>query len=501
MSHKLLILGIIISIVLVPKYTSARTIYLKKNFNLKEGDTINSDSVMDSIRKAKNTDTIDVSSLIISGEFDFSEAKITNVRCALNFSNTKFQGHANFFNTTFQREVNFNKAIFEKGSNFLYSIFQEKVDFEMAVFQGSFDFDKLIRRRIMHGKNSIHIAIKDNSIGITKGTYGPGYVRVEIKEGGTEFIYTTFQKVANFRNAEFQKSVDFIGTQFKSRTYFGGATFEEIMTFFSAIFQDEVDFYWTQFKSIANFIGVTFQSDVKFIDSAFHEESFFAKATFRGDADFREAKFFQGAKLLEAKFLKRVDFGGLHSLQPLSITWKQLDGHMTYNRANYAFVLKNFQQLGYTDDYDDCYYDFRVQIRRNESSWYSPSRFAEWVFLDLTCGYGVKPFRAIFWCILVIISFAWLYQMGGIKKRYHEKQPSNPRTKWKKFQDALIFSLSTFTTLRYGDWYPTEKRICLRFLNLEIPFLRIHTWAMLEGLIGWLLLALFLVTLSRRWIR
>ena len=54
------------------------------------------------------------------------------------------------------------------------------------------------------------------------------------------------------------------------------------------------------------------------------------------------------------------------------------------------------------------------------------------------------------------------------------------------FGDALYFSMVTFTTVGFGDWYPVG---------------RCRVLVMIEGLVGWLTLALFLVTLANVMIR
>ncbi|MDP8238631.1 MAG: potassium channel family protein [Candidatus Hatepunaea meridiana] len=91
------------------------------------------------------------------------------------------------------------------------------------------------------------------------------------------------------------------------------------------------------------------------------------------------------------------------------------------------------------------------------------------------------------------------------------------RTKIERVRDALYFSVNTFTTVGYGDWVPTEEVILSilipwlkrnkasklgvkPFMKMQ-PVIRFRTLAMFEGLCGWLLLALFLVTLGRIWIR
>lgn len=52
--------------------------------------------------------------------------------------------------------------------------------------------------------------------------------------------------------------------------------------------------------------------------------------------------------------------------------------------------------------------------------------------------------------------------------------------------DAFYFSMMAFTTVGYGGWYPLDKHRKL---------------VMIEGIVGWLTLSLFLVTLANVIIR
>ena len=65
-------------------------------------------------------------------------------------------------------------------------------------------------------------------------------------------------------------------------------------------------------------------------------------------------------------------------------------------------------------------------------------------------------------------------------------QHQNQATWFRRFRNALYFSVGTFTTVGYGDWHPVKG---YRYA------------AMVEGLIGWLIMALFLVTLGKVLIR
>ncbi len=268
-------------------------------------------------------------------------------------------------------------------------------------------------------------------------------------------------------------------------------------------------FVRAQFQGDAIFLYTKFQGDADFSGAQFQKTAFFHRAKFQGDANFIAAKF-QDANFSEAQFRGNANFSGVIS-NLIHISFEQLDGHMFYEGTNYSTFLRNFEQSNLTDDYDACYYDFRVQKRKNEQKWYSPVRWLEWFFLDLTCGYGVKPFRAIIWASGLMLLFSLYYiKKGAIELRVERKkcngvkengescmnnreqgtefcqQHQNQSTRLRRFRNALYFSVGTFTTVGYGDWHPVGK---YRYA------------AMIEGLVGWLIMALFLVTLGKVWIR
>jgi hypothetical protein len=103
------------------------------------------------------------------------------------------------------------------------------------------------------------------------------------------------------------------------------------------------------------------------------------------------------------------------------------------------------------------------------------------VLIWVTCGYGVKPHYTIGLALVLILLFALIYWRGGGIMRLMEGVDSRV-----SFWDAFYFSVVTFTTVGYGDWYPVN---------------RYRTFVMIEGLVGWLTLALFLVTLANVMIR
>jgi hypothetical protein len=84
----------------------------------------------------------------------------------------------------------------------------------------------------------------------------------------------------------------------------------------------------------------------------------------------------------------------------------------------------------------------------------------------------------------MILIFTIIYWLGNGIRRLKESDEEGKEDV--SFCDAFYFSVVTFTTVGYGDWYPID---------------RYRKFVMIEGFVGWLTLALFLVTLANVMIR
>jgi hypothetical protein len=95
-------------------------------------------------------------------------------------------------------------------------------------------------------------------------------------------------------------------------------------------------------------------------------------------------------------------------------------------------------------------------------------------FLWLWCKARICTDRAF----VLIMVFALVYWLGDGIRRLKENDGDNNRVpRWAAFYNAFYFSVVTFTTVGYGDWYPED---------------RYRIVVMIEGVLGWLLLALFI---------
>ena len=105
----------------------------------------------------------------------------------------------------------------------------------------------------------------------------------------------------------------------------------------------------------------------------------------------------------------------------------------------------------------------------------------EFIFGRLLFGYGERPVRVLVASAIIILFFAVLFSAdGALSVREAQNEPG--------FLQGLYFSTITFTTLGYGDLYPSAEGFWRQL-------------AMIEALTGGCLMALFIVCLAKRFSR
>ena len=301
---------------------------------------------------------------------------------------------------------------------------------------------------------------------------------------------------------------------------------------YAAIFID------TYFASGANFGQSNFAGETFFEEAYFAGPAEFGYSSFRSKAKFRRAVFDDVVNFREVTFLRQIDFKGTRFNGPLLIedmyfTTLFVDGWAQFRksvhlasdqRAVEKWILRPsrvsdiqavsrlyiqlqeiLRQNGLYADENDCYYElkelesahYRQRIDWHPATWIAPAKYA---ILWATCGYGVRPqYTLTLGCVIVFLCTLVFYQSGAINERgvsasYAQKYLSRRQ----RLRDALYFSLNTFTMVGYGDWYPTDNR--MTFLGI-FPIVHYRTIAMLEGLAGWVLITVFVISLGKTWIR
>ncbi|MCK4428452.1 MAG: hypothetical protein KAW16_08220 [candidate division Zixibacteria bacterium] len=268
-------------------------------------------------------------------------------------------------------------------------------------------------------------------------------------------------------------------------------------------FSTEVLIYDDIFNDWVIFARDTFSEAALISANTFNERVGFEEITFGKDAIFAENIFKKGANFRETEFKQKVDFS-FSEFKNIHVTWSQLDGHLVFYPPFHYELIRYFEEQRQLDDADGAYLFLKDQ-ERIKKPWYQ--RYPEYWFIQLTCGYGVKWERTLCASLIIILVFSALYtKAGGIKEIEKEFGHRRRRRKYrivrkgfgKRLYDALYFSFQTFIIGVVPEWYPTDQFL----INTKrINRLKFRTLSMIEGALGWILLVLFVVTLTRKFIR
>ena len=383
------------------------------------------------------------------------------------FTQAKFTGTANFRQTSFGRSVSFWKAIFLADANFQGARFMGYASFQSAVLSGNADF---------RGANF------NEELNMEFASF----------QGNAIFLGSYLAKEANFFRAEFW-DVNFTGSHFQGKASFQGSCFQEDAVFEQAVFAEEAQFSDVSFLEEADFRSVQFCKEAFFRGTQFTGTANFSCSNFQKNLYLANAKI-QVMRLFDAVFAGQIDLHNANFAR-LEVRWPTLCQHLAYDGAAYLSLAKNFRNQEWFEDADDCYYHYRRMSQSGKTlvfrekmlikiNWSKLMDGMAWI----SCGYGVRPRNTVFLSCFLIILFALLFWMGDgiVVEPLNGAGPSIASPESLNFLDNIYFSAMVFTAKTQVKWFPVGV---FRYL------------ATAEAVLGWLLLALFLVTLGRTMIR
>jgi hypothetical protein len=311
----------------------------------------------------------------------------------------------------------------------------------------------------------------------------------------------------------------------KGKAFLGGSTYRGKFTFADCKFADKVSLWEAQFECWADFKGCEFAGEADFRSLHADQGFVLTKCQFLADFLFRGStvcKKFQAdgssfAKLFDVSKAKFHDYAYLENIElgaeaklafanavgeRVLVRPDQVEGRLASELAGqhqqamheYGFLKQCYQSQHRFTDEDWAFYRFKVNQRLStHATWNRPwtklRRFCDWLFLDVGCGYGTNPVRAVRMAIVIILGFALLY-MAGVEEFYAEKKPfpdAEVTDASNRVMIGLITSVSVFTSGMGGI-----REIAKGWMNLPI---------MVESILGTLLFGLFIVAFSRKVIR
>ncbi|MEI6102466.1 MAG: pentapeptide repeat-containing protein [Methanothrix sp.] len=395
---------------------------------------------------------------------NFGEASF---RDEADFTQAKFSGTANFRQTSFGRSVSFWKAIFLADANYQGAKFMGYASFQSAALSGNADF---------RGANF------NEELNMEFASF----------QGNAIFLGSYMAKEANFFRAEFL-DVNFTGSHFQGKASFQGSCFQEDAIFDQAVFAGEAQFSDVSFLEEADFRSAQFCKEAFFRGTLFTGTANFSCSNFQKNLDLANAKI-QVMRLFDAVFAGQIDLHNANFAR-LEVRWPTLSQHLAYDGAAYLSLAKNFRTQEWFEDADDCYYHYRRMSQSGKTlvfrekmlikiNWSKLLDAVAWI----SCGYGVRPRNTVFLSCFLIILFALLFWMGDgiVVEPLNGAGPSIAPQEALNFLDNIYFSAMVFTAKTQVKWFPVGV---FRYL------------ATVEAVLGWLLLALFLVTLGRTMIR
>jgi len=487
----LLMLAIIL-VALARGAVSENVLPLSESFQLRE---ISSQEIM---ANANDSPTV-YDRVLITGDLflnidQYNSIRITNsiFRDNVSCKGVTFIGDVDFENTSFQRNAIFNETKFMATANFNATHFLGEASFNMSRFPDGGNFDFAYFNRVADFESVWF----DKFATFYNATF----------MGDVQFAFSEFNGAyANFESAQCIGDVYFYGSQFNSYCTFSDARLEKNADFHATKYSNGVGFFHTQFFGPANFARSRFIADSIFSQAHFNDTAnflianfdgpaFFNDTEFCGDANFDNAQFqahtdmsyaaFKGdLKMNSTKIARMVLDGSAFSegsrlylakadINRLIVSWSQIRDILSFDTAAYLSLIKNYKDLGQGSDANECYYEFRYLNQARK-----PLGFSK--LLDIlawiTCGYGVRPHYALLCGLGIILIFSIIYWTGRGVEGFHDIHGHQLMIA------SLFYSTIAFTANSKG--LPLRGRY--KYLGIA------------EGIVGWLLMALFLVTLGR----
>lgn len=250
-----------------------------------------------------------------------------------------------------------------------------------------------------------------------------------------DVVLSELNKDGRFEVSELYEAVKFCDhfqVDFWKSHFFEDANFEETVfsgnvDFVNSIFDGEVYFKNSRFYGDVRFPGSQFLKNIYFTNVIFYRDAVFERITIKEFAYFIES-FFNGRVLLNISRIYKIRFRdvnfGIKSIISLKdsefnriyVNWESIKNALNFEGnggAVYLALVKNFKTIEQFEDADNCYHQYREESRKSKRFYHKDvtglsldwSKFIDWLS-KLSCGYGVRlrfPLAYIIFLILIYI--------------------------------------------------------------------------------------------------
>lgn len=462
----------------------------------------------DVIQRVQSGEPVDYDGVNVSGMLDLAKLDPPLVRAPFSMVNCTIPD-ADFHGVTFDDIADFSGSIFGNAT-FTSSAFSSYAIFYDAEFlknvsfeEASFSKDASFYLTHFHGTaNMNYTQFKSYAYFSESDFENSTYFSDSVLQEFTDFDSTRFGGDAVFFNTDFVDGAGFLNCSFKGYSHFGMAKFSGYTSFGGSKFEDVAFFSLARFGNAAYFGDVMFQDETIFGLAQLDGIASFINASFAGSLNLKSSRI--NTILLEnATFSadSKINLKGAE-FSRFTAPWRTIRGRIVYDGASYLALVKNYQDLEWFEDSDDCYYDYRKESQaRKPWGWSKLIDCLAW----LTCGYGVRPGYTLFWSLLLMILFGTIFYTGkGIVRT------SKPQSKDETGTDVNPDRSKVEEDPALKTNHPPSFRDCLYFSALifistgpidYLPIGRYRYFVIMEGLLGWLFLALMLVSLGKVMIR